>query len=323
MRLTAVEVRRLWARRAIVVVLVAAALLSLALVASALWSTRPVTDADVSAAQQRMAVERERVEPRYQECLEDPAETMGRGSTAQMCDDLLPQMKDYLVRPDLDLADENDSTGVAVVLLLAVAGLLVGTTFAGADWHSGSLGNQLLFEPRRGRVWGAKALAVTASVALAAVTVLGVVWATLGGFASTRELPVPSSVWHDIAWQSGRGVLLAAAAALGAYALTMLLRSTVATFGVVFGLLVAAEVVTATVRIDMASQWSPSHNVLTWVQGGTQVYDESRCPGREGDLMPCDPTYTLSMAHGGIYLGVLLLLAAVVSVVAFRRRDVT
>ena len=38
--------------------------------------------------------------------------------------------------------------------------LLLGTTFAGHDWNTGSMSNQLLFEPRRERVWLAKALAV-------------------------------------------------------------------------------------------------------------------------------------------------------------------
>ena len=41
----------------------------------------------------------------------------------------------------------------AVTLLM----LLAGTTFAGHDWNTGSMSNQLLFEPRRARVWVAKA----------------------------------------------------------------------------------------------------------------------------------------------------------------------
>ena len=46
-------------------------------------------------------------------------------------------------------------SGLAVVVshLLLV---LVGTTFVGHDWNSGSMSNQLLFEPRRLRVWAAK-----------------------------------------------------------------------------------------------------------------------------------------------------------------------
>ena len=49
-----------------------------------------------------------------------------------------------------------------VIVLLAGLLMLVGTTFAGADWNSGSMSNQLLFEPRRSRVWAAKATAVLA-----------------------------------------------------------------------------------------------------------------------------------------------------------------
>ena len=44
-----------------------------------------------------------------------------------------------------------------LVILLAILMMLAGTTFAGHDWASGSVSNQLLFEPRRPRVWAAKA----------------------------------------------------------------------------------------------------------------------------------------------------------------------
>ena len=39
--------------------------------------------------------------------------------------------------------------------------VIAGCTFVGADWASGSMTNQLLFVPRRTRVWLAKAAAVT------------------------------------------------------------------------------------------------------------------------------------------------------------------
>ena len=61
----------------------------------------------------------------------------------------------------LDLVEEREEGGaIAAILLVSMVLLLAGTTFAGHDWNTGSMSNQLLFEPRRERVWLAKALAV-------------------------------------------------------------------------------------------------------------------------------------------------------------------
>ena len=54
-------------------------------------------------------------------------------------------------------SDEREQgSGLAVVVVVSLLLVLAGTTFAGHDWNSGSMSNQLLFEPRRARVWVAK-----------------------------------------------------------------------------------------------------------------------------------------------------------------------
>ena len=57
-------------------------------------------------------------------------------------------------------------------MLVTLVMLLAGTTFAGHDWNTGSMGNQLLFEPRRARVWGAKLAAVSSPPSSDALAVL-------------------------------------------------------------------------------------------------------------------------------------------------------
>jgi disulfide bond formation protein DsbB len=91
--------------------------------------------------------------------------------------------------------------------------------------------------------------------------------------------------------------------------------------GLLLGYAVAGEALTATLPITKVSQWAMSANVQAWLSNGTEVYDDSLCQdlAAEGS---CDPTYVLSLEHAAVYLGVLLAIAVVASLVAFRRRDV-
>ena len=112
--------------------------------------------------------------------------------------------------------------------------LLVGATFAGADWNSGSMSNQLLFEPRRLRVWAAKAGAVVATGLLSC----GLVVLAPSGGLPWRRSPAPgtsrcpTASWDQVAGQrrSRQRSSSPAPPSLG-YALTMFFRSTVAPSG--------------------------------------------------------------------------------------------
>ncbi len=66
--------------------------------------------------------------------------------------------------------------------------------------------------------------------------------------------------------------------------------------------------------------WSPSNNAFAWLQDGVRVFDQNVgcAPGQS----PCSPAYTVSLLHGGAYLAVLLLVTLAVSTLAFRRRDI-
>ena len=76
---------------------------------------------------------------------------------------ITPTYENYLYRSAFDLArSPRRRRRMAAITILAGLMMLVGTTFAGHDWNTGSMSNQLLFEPRRLRVWAAKGLAVAA-----------------------------------------------------------------------------------------------------------------------------------------------------------------
>jgi ABC-2 type transport system permease protein len=319
MRLLRVELTRFGCRRAIALIGLVTVGLTALLVASAAWSTRPVDSTERAVAQEQLARQVELAEADYQACLADPATVYGPGATAADCELVRPSLDWFLPRPTLDLAAELDGRGMTVMLLLVGAAIAAAATFAGADWGSGSMSNQLLFVPRRLRVWSAKAVAAVVGTTLFSTAVLAGFWGALAGFAAARGRSAPAEAWTAILETSVRGVGLVAAVALGSLALTMLLRHTVGTLGLLFGYAVVGEALAASLPFERMSQWSMAHNLSAWLQDGARVYDESICGDQPG---ACEPWYELSLEHAVTYLGVLLVLAVVASTVSFARRDI-
>jgi ABC-2 type transport system permease protein len=319
MRLLGVELGRLRARPAVVVILLATLVLGALLVGSAAYETRPVSAQERATAQQLLERQKASSQKDYENCLADPESYFGGDATAEDCAGTLPTIDWFLTRAQLDLRGELASRGTTLMVLLACVAILVGATFAGADWGSGSMSNQLLFEPRRSRVWAVKAVAVALACTAAAAVVLAAFWGALGAVAAARGIAVPQATWTAILQSSGRDLALVAGVALGGFALTMLLRHTVGTLGLLFGYAVVGEGLAAALPVERMSQWSMAHNVSAWLHDGAEVYDESICSGSQGS---CSPFYTLPLSHAAAYLGVLLLLAVLVSVLSFRRRDV-
>lgn len=322
MRLLVVELDRFRSRRAIALILLGAVLLTALVAVSTVLDTRPLSEADRAAA--AALAEREASSPFYQRelarCERDPGRFLGPDATVEDCADLLPRAEWYLERRPLDLDEQRRSSGTAVVVLVAGLLLVVGTTFAGADWASGSVSNQLLFEPRRGLVWLAKAGAVLLGSLVAAAVVLGGFWLTLYLVAEGRGIATGASVQEAVRGDVLRGVVLAAAGAAGAYALTMLLRHTVGALAVLFAYAVGGEILIATLPVEGIGRWSLMNNVAAWLLDGHTYYDPSLpcAPGLEY----CDQTAVLTLEDGAVLLGVVLLVVAAASVLSFRRRDV-
>jgi hypothetical protein len=236
-----------------------------------------------------------------------------------------PQVEWYVSREPLRVRSAFREAGLAVITIVMGLLMLVGTTFAGADWNSGSMSNQLLFEPRRNRIWLAKAGAVL----LLAVTTSALLLASFGGglavLAATRDIAVPPDVPGWIAASSGRAVLLIGAAAVGAYAVTMLFRSTVFTLGAMFAVVVGGAVLLAVVGISEA--WFPNKNLGAIIWNGSTYWIEppAACysgPGRPPAGLDCSGRGHLELWAAARNLGVVLVAAAGVSLLAFRRRDV-
>ena len=136
-------------------------------------------------------------------------------------------------------------TGVAMVFLA----FIIGSSFIGAEFAVGSLGSQLVFEPRRARVIAAKAVAVAIGLALLAIALLLYIGILQLAGSSLR------GVVHglDASWFVGRvgdiGRVAAAVALAGtvAFAITVVARRTVAA---VAGLIVVAWVSAIVGQLD-------------------------------------------------------------------------
>jgi ABC-2 type transport system permease protein len=324
MRLLRVELSRFLSRRAIVLILLGAALLVALLAGSTIWNTRPVSATDLAGA--KAQVQEQLSQPGFQRdlatCRDSPEDFFGPGARESDCEaNLVPKPENYLNRFALDLGQQRDGSGVAVIVLVAALMIIVGTTYAGADWATGSMSNQLLFEPRRLRVWGVKAGAALLGCGVAAAVLLAAFWVALALVAQARGIATDPSVRDQIVSMSLRGVALAAAGGLGGYALTMLLRHTVGTLALLFAYAAGGEALLALVPLDGASRFSPTYNVFAWLRDGVRVYDQSVvCSPSQGPT--CDQRISISLLDGASYLGVLLLLTLVVSALVFRRRDV-
>jgi ABC-type transport system involved in multi-copper enzyme maturation permease subunit len=127
--------------------------------------------------------------------------------------------------------------------LFAIAGWLIGTSLAGAEWQAGTMTTLLTWEPRRFRVLVTKALAAAIGVFamillldLLFTGLMALVAATRGSTVGTDTSLVRSLVGLDV-----RVATLAAFGAILGLSLAMVTRNTGATLGIAFVYLVIVE----------------------------------------------------------------------------------
>jgi ABC-2 type transport system permease protein len=323
-RLLVVELTRLRWRRAVLVLLGACVVVPTVILAVTAWNTRPVSEADLQHAQEQVDQMRRSdhsFDRTIERCQHRP-ERFGVSSPEDCEAQLGPQVEWFVSRSPLDVPDLSRGLGPTLCVLLAGLLMLFGTTFAGADWNSGSMSNQLLFEPRRLRVWAAKAGAVVVVAAVVSTVVLAAFWAAVLALASSRGIDVPSHLTPYLRGQSLRGVALAMAGTLGAFAVTMFFRSTVATLGILFGTALVGSLVLA--ALGVGEQWFPHVNVGAWLLDGVRYYvtPPPSCQAATRMTAGCRGVRFVDKGDAAAYLGAFLVLAVGLSTAAFRRRDV-
>ena len=316
-RLVRTELIRYVAHRTILLLLVLAALSAVAVASISAWESRPPSAAELATARAQAELDQNSEDvtqdskAQLAKCLADPETTLGLGADQGDCEASFgTSVADYLPREPLNLTGTLKGNGLGLALLVAGLLIIAASSFVGRDVTSGSLANQVLFAPGRGRLWAAKAIAVTTWSLLVSAVSLGGFWLAMYLVAADRDVAHGSAVVDDIVWHTVRAVAFCALAALGAYALTMMFRNAFATLALLFAYSVGGELVLALLPVDRLARWALGNNVFGWLETRL-TYFGGDSEGREH----------LSHLGAGLYLLVLLLVAVAGSVAVFRRRD--
>jgi ABC-type transport system involved in multi-copper enzyme maturation permease subunit len=191
---------------------------------------------------------------------------------------------------------------------LIVLFLVLGATFVGAEWHSGSMATLLTWEPRRARVFVAKAAAAAlfafaATLAILAFLALGLLPAALfhGTTAGADGGWLLSTIGVAV-----RGASLGAFAAIVGLSIASLGRNTAAALGAAF---VYFAILENFIR-GLKPGWQPwllSDNVATFLLAHA----------------PEDASFTRSPTIAALWLCSFALILAGASMAVFQRRDVS
>lgn len=319
-RLVRAELLRFVAHRTILLLLLLAPLAAVAVASVSAWESRPPSAAELATARAQAELDESSEDvsadsrAQLERCLTDPEIPLGPGADQGDCEAAFgTSAANYLPRAPLNLQGTLKGNGRGLALLVCGLLIVAASSFVGRDLASGSLTTQVLAAPGRDRLWAAKAAAVTLWSGVVAAVSLGGFWLALYLVASDRGVPHGSPVVDDVVWHAVRAVLLCAGAALGAYAVTLLLRSAFATLGLLFAVSVGGELAMALLPVDRLARWTLGTNLLGWLETRSTYTD---C----GGLGACQPEH-LSHPAAGLYLVVALAVAVAVSVLVFRRRD--
>ncbi|ADB30167.1 hypothetical protein Kfla_1063 [Kribbella flavida DSM 17836] len=326
-RLTGVELRRLVARRLVMLGVGAVLAVTVLMLAATWWNARPLSAAD----QERNRVQFEQAHKdwvanheKYEKDCRDNYASMPdpKPTVDEMCNNPEPALEQW-GKPQTVFTEVMPELLLGSSYLLAFAAFLIGASFVGAEFSSGSIGNWLTFEPRRLRVYGSKLLGVAIGMVPVAVATLALllvgtylIVADLGSTAGTT-----GEVWGNLAETSVRaGLLTAVAGALGGV-LGLLLRHTAAAIGLVMGYAVLVEGVFGSI-LQSAQPWLARVNFDAWVMHGTTYYVQS-CKSTPEGYYNCESVEkALSFEHGAWYLGIVAVVLITLGGLVFRRRDV-
>ncbi len=206
-------------------------------------------------------------------------------------------------------------------VLGGIIAFLVGASFVGAEWGSGSLATFLTWEPRRAHVHIAKVLAIALCCAVVVTLLLGMLIAVHLPVASIRGTMrgTTAEVWRTLATTGGRGAALAAMFSAAGAGLAMVMRNTAGAI-VVGG--VYAAVVDPLLHFWSEGRlrvWTLFRNVPQFVGYAVQRSFGSDVFGGGGDAEPA----VLSVWRPSLLLAAYVAAVIVLGYVAFRARDVT
>ncbi|MGI8416814.1 MAG: hypothetical protein ACR2P2_11550 [Nakamurella sp.] len=323
-RLLATELRRLAARR-FARVIVGVCVLGYLVAAIVLWQTHSVeTPADVAQATAQRDTQIAQISDSVATCLKAP------GGSAQQCGSAPTAAEfpvDQFLANDPFLPSQVNVYTFAVGAAVALAGFALGATFIGAEWSSKNVVAWLFYEPRRLRLMSAKLLALL-STTLALSVLAQLIWAfTARLLIAHRGVPVSTlgadagHFWSDVFDVQVRGALLVVPAALLGFGIANLIRNTAAAFGAAFVYFAIVE--SALRSISPATQpYLFTTGLQAWVSGGgIDVYGAPVYNQQQGSVELA--VTHVSNLHGGLLLLAYAAVLLAISLLLFRRRDIS
>ncbi|MFC0623580.1 ABC transporter permease subunit [Kribbella deserti] len=323
-RLTKVEMRRLFARRLTMIGLLGAVLGSGLLLFGIYQDSKPLPAEQVAMAR----VEFDRYVKSYpadlERCKADEAKARETDPGVQMgCDQMQPPVWEQWIKPETVFSEALPSYLLGGSYLLIFVAFLLGAGFIGAEFSSGSIGSWLTFEPRRLRVYASKLLAafngvIPLALGFFALLVAGA-WVVIDR--NGRTAGMTAERWGDFAEAGLRiTVLTAVVAALGVV-VGGLFRHTAAALGLAMVYLVVVEGMLGQLLTNQ-QPWLLRLNLDSWINHGTTYYVQ-KCAPVEGGGYGCDSVLKhLSFGHSALYLAVLTAALVALGAIVFRRRDV-
>lgn len=321
LRLVLAELARLRARRVVLVgaLLVLAAVGLFQLVVND--EVSPPSASDVT--EQRQFYEQARAEWEQTHAAQEK-DCQDSGQSPADCVLPEPTPADYSLTATAfaDIAPVAVQLSAYVTLLTA---FLVGASFIGAEYSTGSLANWLTFVPQRLKVYGSKLVAVVLASAVGGAVanflMLGLV-ALL-----TRVHGGGLTGFGEVAATAGRAVPIACLAGVAGFVFALLTRHTVAALGIALGYVVVSAVLSTIAAnadgpLGWLPPWLPENNVAAFLGNGTtyeQYVETVTAEGTSGNSIEKHITF----GHSAVYWFVLLVVAVVSGALVFRRRDVT
>lgn len=333
-RLTKVELRRLFKRRLFRILLAALFLTVVAIVVvNGALSNRDLAAAHAKAQQQAQAFLTQRLPPGLtQQCggsvtITPAPENAGGGGPGPIlkgagpCTIFAPSAADLYQDPRFSFADNATHLVIAAIALVSILGFVIGTGFIGAEWTAGTFPLLLTWEPRRLRVLGSKlASLILTFVAIGVVTTALVLF---GGWliAATRGTTsgITGVVKHQVLMYSVRGLLLVVALTGAGAAVAGLTRHTAAALVGAVGYLVVFEIVVRRQHPEWI-RWLLTTNAGALIGGWVHVDAVIHGPERFAATLP--PTFVLHADRAAAFLGILLVVLVATWALVLVRRDI-
>lgn len=327
-RLVTVELRRLFARRLTLWCFLGALLVGGAGIAGIAQQAKPLSAPEQAQVQRDFAQQHRAWEKHGEQqrtaCLREQARERQTHPRANFgCNQMEPKLSDF-GKPLVSLREQLPQALQMGSYLLGFVAFLIGAGFMAAEFSTGSMGNWLTFQPRRGRVYGSKLVAAGVGIVPIAAVVLAelaagtwVVCRVWGSLADPPGTLLTSSLLLGL-----RVLAVAVVSAVVGAAVGTLVRHTAAVIGIAAGYLVLVEGILAGSLLTGQHQWLLSKNVDAWVQKGTTYFQEV-CRA-DGQGYSCEGIQRqLSFGHGAAYLAAGTAVIALLAAWQFRRRDVS